>query len=76
MLKIKYTDLKQFEYDYEQKQIDYFNELEEAINEVDLSNETKQHLIELMYKDINILFGFVEEKIDNFCDMLEKVGDE
>lgn len=75
MLKIKDNDLKQFEYDYEQKQIDYFNELEEAINEVDLSDETKQHLIELMYKDINILFGFVEERINSFCDMLEKVDD-
>lgn len=75
MLKIKYTDLKQFQYDYEQKQIDYFKELEDAINEVDLSDETKQHLIDLMYKDINILFGFVEEKVDNFCDMLEKIED-
>ena len=51
----------EFVIEFEKKQIDYFKELEEAINEVDLSEETKQHLIEIMYKDENILFGFVEE---------------
>ena len=74
MLKIKdNVDLKQFQYDYEQKQIDYFEELKQAIEEVDLSKETKEYLIELMYKDINRLFGFVEEKIDKLCELLEEI---
>lgn len=63
-------DLKQFEYDFEQKQIDYFEELEQAINELDLSDKTKQYLIDLMYKDNNRVFGFVEKTIDKFCEIL------
>ena len=67
---IKYTDLKQFQYDFEQKIIDYFKELEEAIDESDLSDKTRNYLVELMYKDENRVFGFVEERIDRFCEIL------
>ena len=38
-------ELDKFVSDFEKKQIDYFKELEEAIEEVDLSKETKEHLI-------------------------------
>ena len=55
-------ELDKFVSDFEKKQIDYFKELEEAIEEVDLSKETKEHLIEIMYKDENRVFGFVEKK--------------
>ena len=54
--------LNQFIIDFEDKISIYFDELEEAINEVDLSNETKKHLIAIMNKDCNRVFGFVEEK--------------
>ena len=60
-------ELDKFVSDFEKKQIDYFKELEEAIEEVDLSKETKEHLIELMYKDENMIFGFVEEKCASYC---------
>ena len=54
--------LNQFIIYFEDKISIYFDELEEAINEVDLSNETKKHLIAIMNKDCNRVFGFVEEK--------------
>jgi hypothetical protein len=54
--------LKQFVIDFEKKIGDYFEELEQEINEVDLSDKTKEHLIAIMNKDCNRTFGFVEEK--------------
>ena len=65
-------ELDKFVCDFEKKQIDYFKELEEAIEEVDLSKETKEHLIEIMYKDENRVFGFVEEKCASYCKGSEK----
>lgn len=65
-------ELDKFVSDFEKKQIDYFKELEEAIEEVDLSKETKEHLIEIMYKDENRVFGFVEEKCASYCKGSEK----
>ena len=65
-------ELDKFVSDFEKKQIDYFKELEEAIEEVDLSKETKEHLIEIMYKDENRIFGFVEEKCASYCKGSEK----
>lgn len=60
-------ELDKFVCDFEKKQIDYFKELEQAIDEVDLSKETKEHLIDLMYKDENMVFGFVEQKCASYC---------
>lgn len=60
-------ELDKFVSDFEKKQMDYFKELEEAIEEVDLSKETKEHLIEIMYKDENRVFGIVEEKCASYC---------
>lgn len=67
---MKKEDLRQFQYDYEEKQYVCFDELEGLINEVDLSDKTKQWLIDIMYKDINRLFGFVEERINNLVEIL------
>jgi hypothetical protein len=60
-------ELDKFVSDFDKKQIEYFKELEEAIEEVDLSKETKEHLIDLMYKDENMTFGFVEQKCASYC---------
>ena len=56
-------ELQQFQYDFEKEEAEVFNELEQAINELDLSDKTKEYLIDLMNKDVNIVFGIVENKI-------------
>lgn len=56
-------ELQQFQYDFEKQEAEVFNELEQAINELDLSDKTKEYLIDLMNKDVNIVFGIVEDKI-------------
>ena len=61
-MRMNKEELLQFLIEFEKKQALYFDELEQAINEVDLSNETKEHLIALMNKDCNRVFGFVEKK--------------
>lgn len=64
-------ELQQFQYDFEKQEAEVFNELEQAINELDLTDKTKEYLIdktkeyliELMNKDVIIVFGIVEDKI-------------
>ena len=57
----KTHDRDKFVADFEKELPIPFNELENAINDLDLKDETKQYLSDLLTKDENILFGFVEE---------------
>lgn len=50
--------------EFEKVVFDIFDELKEEIQELDLSDKTKEHLIEIVDKDCNKTFGWWEKYED------------
>ena len=75
MLKIIATP-KEFDDFWNNKILPSFNELDEEIDNLDLSDETKKHIQEILTKDINIVYDKLDEVYTNKLKYFARTSEE